>query len=224
MADAAPPVTERDHDPRRRTVAAFDFDGTLVPGDSLLPFVWRAAGPGRFLHAALRHGPRTALATAARIGSRDRAKAAFVRTAVRGLPISDVVAAAVDFGHRLEQRVHPAATERIAWHKQRGHELVLISASLAMYLEPLAERLGFDAVLATGLEVGQDGFLTGALEGMNVRGPEKVARLEAWLEGCDCELWAYGDSHGDAELLAAADHGFRVRRGRFGDRFDDIAP
>ena len=200
-----------------RTVAAFDFDGTLVPGDSLLPFVWRAAGPRRFLRASVRHGARVGLATAGVAGSRDAAKAAFVRTALRGLAMSDLVAAAVEFSHRLEARVHPAALERIAWHRDQGHELVLISASLELYLEPLARRLGFDAVLATRLVVRQDGFLTGDLDGLNVRGPEKVARLEKWLDGCECELWAYGDSPGDAELLAAADHGHRIRRGRFGD-------
>ena len=211
MADAAA------RDPGVRTVAAFDFDGTLVPGDSLLPFVWRAAGPKRFSHAVARHGLRTALAAGARVGSRDAAKAAFVSTALRGLPVSEVVAAGVAFSHRLEDKVHPAALDRIAWHRARGDELVLISASLLVYLEPLAQRLGFDAVLATGLETGQDGLLTGALDGLNVRGAEKVARLERWLDGCPCELWAYGDSPGDNELLARADHGHRIRRGRFGD-------
>jgi HAD superfamily hydrolase (TIGR01490 family) len=200
-----------------RRVAAFDFDGTLVPGDSLLPFVWRVAGPGRFLAAAARHGPRVALATVGRIGSRDAAKAAFIGATLRGLPISSVVPEAVAFSHRLEARIHPAALQRIDWHRRQGHELVLISASLRIYLEPLAERLGFDHVIATALEVGQDGHLTGALDGANVRGPEKLARLRRWLDGDDVELWAYGDSEGDRELLAAADHGRRVRRGRFGD-------
>lgn len=198
-------------------VAAFDFDGTMVPGDSLLPFVWQAAGPRRFLRAVGRHGARVALATVARVGSRDAAKAAFVSTALRGLAVSELVAAGVEFSHRLEARVHPAALERIAWHRAQGHDLVLISASLLLYLEPLATRLGFSAVLATGLEVDQTGHLTGALDGLNVRGREKVARLERWLDGRKPELWAYGDSAGDRELLAAADHGRRIRRGRFGE-------
>lgn len=202
---------------RTPVVAAFDFDGTLVPGDSLLPFVWRAAGPRRFLHAMARHGVRTALATIARVGSRDAAKAAFVSTALRGLPVSELVAAGIAFSHHLEPRIHPAALDRIDWHRRQGHELVLVSASLLLYLEPLAARLGFSAVLATALEVDQTGHLTGAIDGLNVRGAEKVARLQRWLGGRRPELWAYGDSAGDRELLAAADHGRRVRRGRFGD-------
>jgi phosphatidylglycerophosphatase C len=212
MADA--PLAE---DAERRVVAAFDFDGTLVPGDSLLPFLWRHAGRRRFLHATARHGARVALATVGRVGSRDEAKAAFVATALQGLPVSEVTAAGVEFSHRLEARMHPGARQRIEWHRDAGHELVMISASLLVYLEPLASRLGFDAVLATRLEVGQDGFLTGRLDGANVRGQEKVDRLRQWLDGCDCDLWAYGDSAGDRELLAEADRGHRIRRGRFGD-------
>ena len=64
--------------------------------------------------------------------------------------------------------------------------------------------------MATELEVDADGRCTGALVGGNCRGPEKVRRLHAWLDahhgGRDAvELWAYGDSPGDRELLAAAD-------------------
>ena len=57
--------------------------------------------------------------------------------------------------------------------------------------------------------------------GANCRGPQKVVRLRAWLDArygddIDVELWAYGDSSGDEELLAFADHptwiGKRARR------------
>ncbi|MGH9000745.1 MAG: haloacid dehalogenase-like hydrolase, partial [Acidimicrobiia bacterium] len=61
------------------------------------------------------------------------------------------------------------------------------------------------------------GRLTGALLGANCRGAEKVARLREWLGGEELEvdLWAYGDSRGDAELLALAGaNGTRVARAR----------
>jgi phosphatidylglycerophosphatase C len=209
MADAASPAAPG------RIVAAFDFDGTLVPGDSLLPFVWRVAGPRRFLRACLLHGWRVALASGVRVGSRDGAKARWVRTALRGLALADVVAEGERFAERLEAKVTPDALGRVRWHRSRGHEVVLISASLHVYLGPFGHRLGFDAVLATGLEVDADGRLTGELEGANVRGAEKVARLQQWLGVDTCELWAYGDSDGDRELLAAADHGYRITRRGF---------
>ena len=45
-----------------------------------------------------------------------------------------------------------------------------------------------------------------------MRGPEKVRRLQAWLADAPVELWAYGDSAGDDELLAIADHPTRITR------------
>lgn len=198
-----------------RAVAAFDFDGTLAPGDSLLRFVLLAAGPRRVAGAVLRHGIRVALATAARIGSRDAAKAAFVSTAMRGLDAAEVQRRGERFSERLHERLRPQAVERLRWHQAQGHRCVIVSASLQVYLEPLGRRLGVDAVLATRLATDGTGALSGRLEGANCRGPEKVARLEAWLAGSVGELWAYGDSAGDRELLAAAAHGFMIRRGRF---------
>ena len=46
--------------------------------------------------------------------------------------------------------------------------------------------------------------------GGNCRGAEKARRLRAYLHSDDVELWAYGDSAGDTELLAMADHPVRV--------------
>ena len=75
--------------------------------------------------------------------------------------------------------------------------------------------LGVDHVFCTRLGVGPDGRLDGRLDGGNVRGHEKVRQVEAWLDGHPVELWAYGDSAGDRELLAAADHPHKIdRRGQ----------
>ena len=104
--------------------------------------------------------------------------------------------------------------DRLEWHRARGHRLALVSASLEVYLAPVAEQLAFDGVLATSLEVDDAGRLTGHLEGANVRRQEKAARLGEWLatelDGAGYELWAYGNSAGDRELLAMADHPQRV--------------
>ncbi len=81
---------------------------------------------------------------------------------------------------------------------------MIVSASLADYLRPIAEHLRFDAVLATELEIGDDGRLTGP-SGANVRGAEKARRLDEWLAGATPFVWAYGDSSGDNELWARAD-------------------
>ena len=100
--------------------------------------------------------------------------------------------------------------ERLAWHRDRGHDIVIVSASLDSSLVPLAPRLGVGHVISSGLEIDDRGFATGRLLGGNVRGPEKARRLRDWLGDDAVELWAYGDSSGDADLLAMADHPTRV--------------
>ena len=94
--------------------------------------------------------------------------------------------------------------------------VVLVSASLAPYLVPLGELLEVDAVLCTELE-SENGFLTGALLGSNCRGQEKLNRLHSWavesgIVGEDWLQYAYGDSSGDTEMLAAARQGVNVHK------------
>ena len=91
-------------------------------------------------------------------------------------------------------------------------QAAIVSASLDAYLDPLAPLLGVDHVLCTKLGVGADGRLDGTLAGGNVRGAAKVERVRSWLGATSAEIWAYGDSAGDNEMLALADHAVRITR------------
>lgn len=193
-------------------VAAFDFDGTMIAGDSFLPFLARAVGLRVFGQAVVVAGP--SLLRAFAHGRRDATKAAMLAHLLRGYQHEQLAVLGQAYGRDLADRLRPAMTRRVAWHRAQGHRLVIVSASLDVYLAPLARHLEFDACLATGLEVDPDGRLTGRLEGLNVRRAEKSKRLAHWLatalDGRRYELWAYGDSAGDRELLAMADHPMRV--------------
>lgn len=193
----------------RPGVAAFDFDGTLVPGDSLAPFLRRLLGP-RALPAIGASTP--AMAGAYRHGGRDAAKAALLSRILAGVHADTVERHGRAYGPGLQHRIRPAMRQRLDWHRSRGHRLVLVSASLAAYLEPFGAAVGFDEVIATRLEVNAAGHLTGRLLGANVRGEEKAVRLRAAIGEQPVELWAYGDSAGDTEMLAMADHPMRVGR------------
>lgn len=103
--------------------------------------------------------------------------------------------------------------ERLRWHKANEHRVVVVSASFDAYVRPVAEHLGADAVLATRWDVDTcSGLLTGGLDGPNVRGHEKALRLQDWCNGGSRVGFAYGDSPGDAEMLAMADHPTLVTR------------
>jgi phosphatidylglycerophosphatase C len=202
----------------RPGVAAFDFDGTLSRADTFVPFLARACGWPRVARAA-------AVAVAARrTVDRDRLKVAMVGRLFRGWPVDRLDAEGKDYAATLPAMLRPEMVERVAWHRAEGHAVVVVSAGLGVYLRPLGDQLGLDDVLAVEMVADGAGCCTGAVDGgVNNRGPAKVARLRAWTDaryGRDTpvELWAYGDSAGDEELLALADHptwvGRRARRPR----------
>jgi phosphatidylglycerophosphatase C len=185
-------------------VAAFDFDGTLVRGDSLPGFLALVLGRARFSRVLARAGP--AMVVGYRQAGRDGSKAALLQRALAGQVGSRVAEVGEEFGSRLASRIRPEMATRLAWHREQGHRRVLVSASLAVYLEPFGRMAGFDEVIATRLETGADGVLTGRLDGPNVRARQKALLLRATLGPGPVEVWAYGDSAGDREMLQMADH------------------
>ncbi|MDP2293064.1 MAG: HAD-IB family hydrolase [Actinomycetota bacterium] len=195
------------------TVAAFDVDGTLTVRDCVKPFLLRVGGwPA--VSRALLHKPGATLGAAAR-RDRDRMKELVVGGVLRGRKVAHVEALGEQFAEQVEAGWMRADTMgRLRWHQRAGHRIVLVSASLGPYLRPLGRRLGVDDVLcAEPLRAG-DEFADG-LDGANCRAGEKVRRLDAWLvlrRMEDATVWAYGDSAGDRELLARADHPLLVTR------------
>jgi phosphatidylglycerophosphatase C len=199
-----------------RRVAAFDLDGTLTRRDTLLPFLLRSCGRGRTAAALLAESLVLLRGMAGNDAARDAGKEAVLRRLLGGRPVAPLVELAETFADEaMRTLVRTDAAARIEGHRTQGHELVIVTASPELYVGALARRLGIDHVLGTRLEVDETGLLTGRLLGANCRGPEKVARLRAWLGDEPFELWAYGDSAGDRELLAlAAANGTRVRQER----------
>ena len=210
--------------PDRPTVAAFDFDGTLVDGGSVFPFLVSLRGVWPVLRAVVRLSP--ALLRAAITGgtAADEVKERLFTRLLGGLAVTEVDRRSAVFAHRhLQRHLRADARRRLDWHRRQGHYTVIVSASPECYVSPAGEELGVDGVVATRLAVGGGGLLTGGYEGKNCRGAEKYARLVGHLRargllsntgGEQPVLWAYGNSRGDLRLINAADHG--VDAGRLG--------
>ena len=205
--------------PPERVVAAFDFDGTLSTRDNFVPFLKLVAGTPA-IGSALTVGALRCGARGRKAWKRDDIKAEVVKRLFTGRNAVAMDVLARGFADDVVRSyLRSDIVEKADWHRTQGHELVIVSASLGMYLRPIAERLRFDAVLSTELEVGPDGLLTGRLAGANVRGAEKARRLDQWLADEPAYVWAYGDSSGDRMLWARADKAVRVgRRARLGTR------
>jgi len=197
-----------------RTFAAFDFDGTITRRDTLVPFLTRVAGRVAVARALAAESTGLAMALIGR-ANRDTVKERVLTRVLAGCSYAEVEAAGRAFGARLVQSaITRDARERIEWHQREGHEVVIVSASLDVYLAEVGRSLGIAHVLSTRLETDAYGRCTGRLHGANCRGIEKATRLRALVGSDDVVLWAYGNSRGDDEMLALAQHAVRVRRGR----------
>jgi len=95
------------------------------------------------------------------------------------------------------------ANELLNWHRERGHTLMIITATNRFVTEPIAEALGIEHLIATDPEM-INGRYTGAVAGTPSFQEGKVTRLTDWLTAHGKSLdgaWFYSDSHNDLPLL-----------------------
>lgn len=197
-----------------RPIVAFDFDGTLTIRDSFTEFLRWRAGPAGWALGLLKLAP----ATAAYARDRDRGaiKAASVRVFLKGVSRPDLEADAARFADEVWSRfMRPDALANWEDWGRKGAYRVIVTASPETTVAPFAHRLGADALLGTDLTFDAEDCVTGAFSSPNCRGEEKVRRLRQAFGDHVRLAAAYGDTSGDAEMLAIADQpGFRVFRSR----------
>lgn len=198
-----------------RVVAVFDLDGTLTRRDTLFPYVWhylarrpwRLARLLRVLPAACRYlfdGH-----------DRGRLKAALLRHALGGESRVAIEAWNERYLPRVIARgLLNDAVHVLEAHTTGGDLLVLMSASVDLYVPALGRRLGFERVIST--EVRWNGeTLDGALASANRRGEEKARCFEALrAQHATARFVAYGNSGSDLAHLQLADRGVLVNGSR----------
>lgn len=105
------------------------------------------------------------------------------------------------------------AIARIATDRAAGCTLVIASASYRLYVEPIARRLGFDAVIATDHFTQDIDYVRARIAGENCYDTAKLRMIQKWMadNGVDrskAHVRAYSDHVSDAPLLAFADEPF----------------
>ena len=159
-------------------LAVFDLDGTVTRHDTFLPYLrgWLQRHPER-------HGTRRMAPPIARFlfGERDRGrlKSDLIRCSMAGATRSQVDDWSRVFVEGLaDDMLCPGALDAIARHRRAGDRLVLLSASVDLYVPRIGARLGFDETICTGV-AWRDGLLDGTLTTPNRRGAEKLRCIEA---------------------------------------------
>lgn len=190
-----------------RTVVAFDFDGTLIKGDSLLFFIQYARGKWAFYWTFFLHLPYLILMKC-KLYPNDKAKERIFSALFAGMPYEEFCRLGRNFSSQIESMQYRNRVQLLREHLLKGASVYVISASIYEWVQPWCEQLGVKSVLATRVEVDTNNCLTGRFASPNCYGEEKVRRLlkvEPHRE--DYYLYAYGDSAGDSALLAFADEG-----------------
>lgn len=198
-------------------VAAFDLDGTLTEGGSVFRWLRFIAGDSATYRAALRYLIPLSVGAIRSGHYADDAKERLFRALLHGRDEAAVREISREFARRhLTEHGRTHVLERLRWHLQLGHDVVIVSASPQLYVDVIANELGACGALGTRLAVDARGRLSGGYLGKNCRGSEKLRRLREWMEarayGDEPTLYAYGNSRGDRRLLRAAHHPFDVGR------------
>lgn len=190
-------------------LAIFDLDDTLLAGDS--DYLW-----GRFLVAqglvdgAHYERENERFFRQYKDGTLDIRE--WLRFQLRPLaenPLETLLGLRARFLEEvIEPIVLPAARALVDDHRQRGHTLLIVTATNAFITRPIAGLLGIPHLLASEPEL-VEGRYTGEVSGTPSFRDGKVVRLRAWLEEHGFglgESWFYSDSHNDLPLLELVEH------------------
>lgn len=186
-------------------LAIFDLDNTLIAGDS--DYEW-----GEFV---VRKGLVDPVAYAKqnaafyedyKAGNLDIvAYQRFALAPLVGLPVATLRQLHDEFMHDvIFPLALPKAFSLIDEHRQKGHELLVITATNAFITAPIIRWLGIDEMIATDPAFDEEGHILGDIVGTPSFQSGKIVRLTQWLEEksyAPTEIWFYSDSRNDLPLL-----------------------
>ena len=188
--------------------AFFDFDGTLIQGDSILywlRFYYRHR-PGRFVF--LIANALGLMLCGLRLISSHTLKRIFL------WPLSFEKAAELDLlaadfvREEIAPRLRASVMEKLREHQASGYHVVVISASGMFYLQHLRDLLPPGClILGTELEWGKGFLKLPVYRGGNLRGENKIRRLKGMgLGAAGVGGYAYSEHHHDIPLLRFVEH------------------
>lgn len=185
-------------------LALIDFDGTITTDDSLIKFIRYVVGDLKTLWGMILLSPML-ITYKLKFIPNYKAKQIMLSYFFKGMDEKQFQKAAKEYSLKhIDTILRPQAIKKIAWHKEQGHTVVVVSASIECWLKPWCDKNNLN-LIATKIEI-KDGLVTGKLLTKNCYGIEKANRVKEVYNLSDYNyIYAYGDSRGDKELLELAD-------------------
>lgn len=190
-----------------KTIAFFDFDGTITTSDTMFVFFRYAKGPFWYWVYVLLLSPVFVLYKLKLLPGQI-AKEISLIVLFKGIHQDELNRIGKEFcASKIDGIVRPKAWQKILWHREQGHEVYIVSASAEEWLRPWTEEKGIN-LICTSLLYNEHGKFTGRINGKNCNGKEKVCRIEERINLKEYEtIYAYGDTSGDKDMLEIATFG-----------------
>lgn len=202
-----------------KTVAFFDVDGTLLKSTIVHCYIWmRSLQLPFFLKHLWLIGflPKIVYYLILDSISRTRFNEVFYRN-YRGLEVAEMKMLSTEmFEAYIRPKIFSEAVSQIQEHKEQGTAIVLVTGSLDFVVQPIADYLAVDAVLAPQLRE-QDGQFTGELTTAPLIGEAKAEAMRNYADQHEISLeesYAYGDSQSDLPMLECVGNPIVVNPGK----------
>ncbi|MEI6544127.1 MAG: HAD family hydrolase, partial [Methylococcales bacterium] len=116
-------------------IAFFDFDGTITTKDSLPDFIKFAIGKPKYYLGLCLLSP-ILLAYVLKLLPNHSAKEKMISYYFKGWSEKNFQTVADEYAaHQIDKIVRPKALEKLHWHQEQGHKVVIVSASMKSWLK-----------------------------------------------------------------------------------------
>ncbi len=186
-----------------RTLALFDFDGTLTNSDSFIHFLIYCFGYFHFFIKIIKFTPLI-LKWKFNLTAGGKTKEKIFSSFFKEMPLQEFELKCNQFAKtKLNNIIKLKAINKLNWHKQNNHRVIIITASIENYIKPWSERNNIE-LIGTKVSI-FNRTVTGKFKTPNCHGPEKVKRLKQYLSLKDFDIvYSYGDSRGDLQMFEIA--------------------
>ncbi len=189
-----------------KSLALFDFDGTITTKDTFIEFIKFTEGTSGFHWGIFKQSPLLLL-YALKIIPNYLAKQKLFASFYQGTETTFFNHWAEDFKAYINTIVKPKALNRLDFHRSLGHRIVIVSAGLENMIEPWCRENNIE-LIATKIEF-NNGQLTGKFASKNCYAEQKVVRIKEILNINEYDkIYAYGNSKGDLAMLELASERF----------------
>ncbi len=191
----------------KKNIAFFDFDGTITTQDTMLELARFTSGGLKFFIGITQLSPWL-VAMKLSLVRKKTAKEKLLAYFFGGMSIQEFDKKCIEFTtQRLPSLIKKEAMAAIESHRAAQTPVVVVSASAENWVAVWCKQNNIECI-ASRLEL-IDNRITGKLRGENCNGMEKVSRIKELFNLADFgNVYCYGDTGGDKEMLAIATHPF----------------